>query len=164
MSRFFIDRPVFAWVIAIIIVIAGGLSIVQLPVEQYPDLAPPSVSVNASYPGASAETVEESVTQVIEQAMKGIDNLEYMSGSSSQNGGGVSLTFYSGAQYQETSRIGAGDLQPGDLVFLGPGGANHVEIYIGGGMVVSASNAATGVRLVALGYNGNASGYGRVHG
>jgi hydrophobe/amphiphile efflux-1 (HAE1) family protein len=95
-SRFFIDRPVFAWVIAIIIVIAGGLSITRLPVEQYPDLAPPSVQVNASYPGASAETVEESVTQVIEQAMKGIDNLEYMSGSSAQNGGGVSLTFAAG--------------------------------------------------------------------
>ena len=78
--------------------------------------------------------------------------------------GGVSLTYYSGAQYQQTMRIGAGDLQPGDLIFLGPGGSSHVEIYIGGGMVVSASNPATGVRLVPVGYNGTATGYGRVRG
>jgi hydrophobe/amphiphile efflux-1 (HAE1) family protein len=93
MARFFIDRPIFAWVIAIIIMLGGALSIRELPIEQYPDLAPPTVSVNANYPGASAATVEESVTQVIEQAMKGIDNVIYMSGSSSLGGGGVSLTF-----------------------------------------------------------------------
>jgi cell wall-associated NlpC family hydrolase len=75
--------------------------------------------------------------------------------------GGVSLAHYSGAQYQQTIRIGAGDLQPGDLVFYGPGGANHVEIYIGGGMVVSASNPSTGVKLAGVRY-GSASGYGRV--
>jgi cell wall-associated NlpC family hydrolase len=75
--------------------------------------------------------------------------------------GGVSLAHYSGAQYQETTRIGAGDLQPGDLVFYGPGGANHVEIYIGGGMVVSASNPSVGVVLAPVRY-GSASGYGRV--
>jgi cell wall-associated NlpC family hydrolase len=74
---------------------------------------------------------------------------------------GVRLTRYSGAQYQETIRIGAGDLQPGDLIFYGPGGADHVEIYIGGGMVVSASNPATGVKLAGVRY-GSASGYGRV--
>jgi len=77
--------------------------------------------------------------------------------------GGVSLAHYSGAQYQETTRIGAGDLQPGDLVFYGPGGANHVEIYIGSGMVVSASNPSSGVKLAGVRY-GSASGYGRVHG
>ena len=75
--------------------------------------------------------------------------------------GGVSLAHYSGAQYQETIRIGAGDLQPGDLVFYGPGGSQHVEIYIGGGMVVSASNPSTGVKLAGVRY-GSASGYGRV--
>jgi cell wall-associated NlpC family hydrolase len=74
---------------------------------------------------------------------------------------GVGLAHYSGAQYQQTIRIGPGDLQPGDLVFYGPGGANHVEIYIGGGMVVSASNPATGVKLAGVRY-GSASGYGRV--
>ncbi len=74
---------------------------------------------------------------------------------------GVSLAHYSGAQYQETIRIGPGDLQPGDLIFYGPGGANHVEIYIGGGSVVSASNPATGVKVTGVRY-GSASGYGRV--
>jgi hydrophobe/amphiphile efflux-1 (HAE1) family protein len=97
MSRFFIDRPIFAWVIAIIIVLAGTLSITILPIEQYPNLVPPTVSINANYPGASAATVEESVTQVIEQVMKGIDNVEYMSaGSSSQGSASVTLTFTAG--------------------------------------------------------------------
>jgi HAE1 family hydrophobic/amphiphilic exporter-1/multidrug efflux pump len=96
MARFFIDRPIFAWVLAIVIMLAGALSIRVLPIEQYPDIAPPSVSVSANYPGASAETIEESVTQVIEQAMKGIDNVVYMAGSSSQNSGGVTLTFEQG--------------------------------------------------------------------
>ncbi len=95
-SRFFIDRPIFAWVIAIIIVLAGTLSITQLPVEQYPNLVPPIVSVSANYPGASAKVIEDSVTQVIEQVMKGIDNVEYMSASSSQGGANVSLTFETG--------------------------------------------------------------------
>ena len=82
MSRFFIDRPVFAWVITIIIMLAGVLSILQLPVEQYPNIAPPSVSINASYPGASAETLENSVTQVIEQSLTGIDYMRYFSSTS----------------------------------------------------------------------------------
>jgi multidrug efflux pump len=110
MVSFFIDRPIFAWVIAIIIMLAGSFAIRTLPIEQYPDLAPPSVSVNANYPGASAETVEESVTQVIEQTMKGIDNVVYMSGSSSQGSGGVSLTFAAGtdpdiAQVQVQNKV-----------------------------------------------------------
>ncbi len=75
--------------------------------------------------------------------------------------GGVGLAHYSGAQYQQTIRIGAGDLQPGDLIFYGPGGSNHVEIYIGGGMVVSASNPSTGVKMAGVRY-GSATGYGRV--
>ena len=75
--------------------------------------------------------------------------------------GGVSLAHYSGAQYQQTMRIGSGDLQPGDLVFYGPGGSNHVEIYIGGGMAVSASNPSSGVKYSAVRYD-SASGYGRV--
>lgn len=75
--------------------------------------------------------------------------------------GGKSLTRYSGAQYNQTIRIGPGDLQPGDLVFYGPGGSNHVEIYIGGGMVVSASNPSSGVKMAGVRY-GSASGYGRV--
>jgi multidrug efflux pump len=91
MSRFFIDRPVFAWVIAIIIMLAGALSILRLPIEQYPSIAPPSVSINAIYPGASAETLENSVTQVIEQSLTGIDYMRYFS-SSSDSSGSVSIT------------------------------------------------------------------------
>ncbi|MDO7400094.1 efflux RND transporter permease subunit [Acinetobacter baumannii] len=97
MARFFINRPIFAWVIAIVITLAGALSIFTLPIEQYPDIAPPTVSINATYTGASAETTENSVTQVIEQSMTGLDNLLYMSSSSSSSGSSsVKLTFASG--------------------------------------------------------------------
>ncbi len=97
MARFFIDRPIFAWVIAIVIMLAGTLSILRLPVSQYPEIAPPSVRVTASYPGASAQTVEDSVTQIIEQNMTGLDNLLYMNSQSSSNGSvTISLTFESG--------------------------------------------------------------------
>ncbi|WPN60471.1 efflux RND transporter permease subunit [Pseudomonas sp. P9_31] len=97
MARFFIDRPIFAWVIAIVIMLAGALSISQLPLEQYPDIAPPTVRISATYTGASAKTVEDSVTQVIEQQMKGLDNLTYMSASSSSAGSAsISLTFAAG--------------------------------------------------------------------
>jgi HAE1 family hydrophobic/amphiphilic exporter-1 len=97
MARFFIDRPIFAWVIAIVIMLAGLASIFTLPLEQYPDIAPPRVNINATYTGASAKTIEDSVTQVIEQSMKGIDNLTYMTASSNSSGGAsVSLTFDAG--------------------------------------------------------------------
>src|SRR3954471_11343450 len=97
MARFFIDRPIFAWVIAIIIMIAGAISITRLPISRYPTIAPPSVNISAVYPGASAKTVEDSVTQIIEQNMKGLDGLLYMSGSSDSSGGAtLSLTFESG--------------------------------------------------------------------
>src|SRR5690606_25662256 len=71
MARFFIDRPIFAWVIAIIIMLAGGLAVFTLPISQYPTIAPPTVSISATYPGASAKVVQDSVTQIIEQNMKG---------------------------------------------------------------------------------------------
>ena len=97
MARFFIDRPVFAWVIAILIMGIGVPSIMALPVSQYPEIAPPSVSVQASYPGASAETVENAVTQVIEQQMTGLDGLRYFSSSSTSAGSAtVTLTFETG--------------------------------------------------------------------
>ncbi|MHA6234441.1 efflux RND transporter permease subunit [Pseudomonas fluorescens group sp. PF-69] len=97
MARFFIDRPIFAWVIAIVIMLGGSLSISQLPLEQYPDIAPPTVKISATYTGASAKTVEDSVTQVIEQQMKGLDNLTYMSATSSSAGSAsISLTFTAG--------------------------------------------------------------------
>jgi|CXWL01.1.fsa_nt_gi multidrug efflux pump len=98
MSRFFIERPIFAWVIAIVIALAGALAVISLPVAQYPEIAPPSVTISATYPGASAQTVEDSVTQVIEQQMQGIDNLRYMSASSDASGGStITLTFNQGA-------------------------------------------------------------------
>ncbi len=97
MARFFIDRPVFAWVLAIIVMLAGGISITRLAVERYPTIAPPTISISAYYPGATAQAVEESVTQIIEQSMKGLDGLIYMSSTSESDGGAsISLTFESG--------------------------------------------------------------------
>ena len=94
LSKFFLDRPVFAWVIAIIIMAGGGLAIYNLPISQYPTIAPPSISIYASYPGASAETVENSITQVIESKMTGFENLLYMSATSDSAGGSrIELTF-----------------------------------------------------------------------
>jgi multidrug efflux pump len=91
LSQFFIERPVFAWVIAIVIALMGVLAIQTLPITQYPTIAPPAVTINATYPGAAAETVQNSVTQVIEQQLTGVDNLLYFSSSSSSNGQ-VSIT------------------------------------------------------------------------
>jgi hydrophobe/amphiphile efflux-1 (HAE1) family protein len=97
MARFFIDRPIFAWVIAIVIMLAGALSIHRLALEQYPDIAPTQVSISTSYPGASAKTLEDSVTQVIEQKMQGLDHLQSMSSTSSSNGQvRVTLAFTAG--------------------------------------------------------------------
>ncbi len=110
MARFFIDRPVFAWVLAIITMMAGVLAIFSLPIEQYPKVAPPTVSISAPYPGASAETVENSVTQVIEQSLTGIDNLRYFSASSSNNSMSITLFFEPGtdadiAQVQTQNKV-----------------------------------------------------------
>ncbi|MEL4014454.1 efflux RND transporter permease subunit [Dryocola clanedunensis] len=97
MAKFFIERPIFAWVLAIILMIAGALAIFKLPVAQYPTIAPPAVAVTATYPGADAQTVQDTVTQVIEQNMNGIDNLMYMSSTSDSAGGvTITLTFNSG--------------------------------------------------------------------
>ena len=97
LSRFFLDRPVFAWVIAIIMMLAGGLAIYSLPISQYPPIAPPSISISGLYPGASAETVENSVVQIIEQKMTGLDHLIYMSATSDSAGSAnVTLTFAPG--------------------------------------------------------------------
>ena len=111
MARFFIDRPVFAWVISILIMGIGALSIVTLPVAQYPQIAPPTVSVNASYPGASAQTVANTVTQVLEQQMTGLDGLRYFSSTSSSAGSAsITLTFETGtdpdiAQVQVQNKV-----------------------------------------------------------
>ena len=86
MANFFIDRPIFAWVIALVIMLAGGLSILKLPVNQYPSIAAPAVSIQVNYPGASAQTVQDTVVQVIEQQMNGIDGLRYISSASNSDG------------------------------------------------------------------------------
>src|ERR1700687_1832077 len=97
MSRFFIDRPIFAWVIAIIITLAGILAIKKLPVAQYPSIAPPSIAITVTYPGASAETVQDTVVQVIEQQMNGIDHLLYFSSESDKDGSmTITLNFEQG--------------------------------------------------------------------
>jgi len=86
MSRFFIDRPIFAWVVAIVIMLAGALSILSLPVNQYPNIAPPAIGIIANYPGASAQTVQDTVTQVIEQQLNGLDGLRYIRSESNADG------------------------------------------------------------------------------
>ena len=97
LSRFFVDRPIFAWVVAIVIMLAGLLSIFNLPVSQYPRIAPPQVTVSATYPGASAETMSRTVTQIIEQNMTGLDGLLYMSSTSDSTGRmTITLTFEAG--------------------------------------------------------------------
>ncbi|MBW1816995.1 MAG: efflux RND transporter permease subunit, partial [Deltaproteobacteria bacterium] len=97
LSKFFLDRPVFAWVIAIVMMAAGGLAIYNLPISQYPPIAPPSIAIDSFYPGASAETVENTVTQIIEQKMTGLDDMLYLSGNSSSSGASrIELTFAPG--------------------------------------------------------------------
>lgn len=97
LSRFFLKRPVFAWVISIILMVGGILAIFKLPVSQYPNIAPPSIAITAFYPGASAETVENSVTQIIEQKMTGFENMLYLSASSDSSGNSrIELTFAAG--------------------------------------------------------------------
>jgi multidrug efflux pump len=97
MSRFFIDRPIFAWVIALVIMLAGGLSVLKLPISQYPSIAPPAVGIAVRYPGASAQTVQDTVVQVIEQQMNGIDGLRYISSSSNSDGSmEITVTFEQG--------------------------------------------------------------------
>ncbi|MFZ1621354.1 efflux RND transporter permease subunit, partial [Dokdonella sp.] len=113
MARFFIDRPIFAWVISIIIMLAGGLAIFTLPISQYPTIAPPTVAISATYPGASASVVQDSVVQIIEQNMKGLDGLLYFSSTSESSGrANITLTFEIGtdpdtAQVQVQNKLQA---------------------------------------------------------
>src|SRR5215471_1776829 len=113
LSRFFIDRPVFAWVIAVVIMLAGAIAAFSLPIEQYPNVAPPSVVINATYPGADSESLQNSVTQVIEQQLTGLDNLLYFSSSSNSDGSvSITATFAAGtspdiAQVQVQNKVQA---------------------------------------------------------
>lgn len=125
LSRFFIVRPIFAWVIALVIMIAGTLSIFRLPLSQYPDIALPQINISANYQGATAKTIEDSVTQVIEQGMNGIDGLKYMSAQSSSGNANVSLVFEAGtdpdiAQVQVQNKVTSiTRLLPQDVQALG---------------------------------------------
>src|ERR1700760_1540965 len=111
LSRFFIDRPVCAWVIAIVIMLAGAIAAFSLPIEQYPVIAPPAVVINAFYPGADAESLQNSVTQVIEQQLTGVDHLLYFSSSSASSGQvTITATFEAGtnpdiAQVQVQNKV-----------------------------------------------------------
>src|ERR1700760_2373708 len=113
LSRFFIDRPVCAWVIAIVIMLAGAIAALSLPIEQYPNIAPPAVVINAQYPGADAQSLQNSVTQVIEQQLTGLDNLLYFSSSSNADGTvSITATFAAGtnpdiAQVQVQNKVQA---------------------------------------------------------
>ncbi|WP_353229466.1 efflux RND transporter permease subunit [Novosphingobium sp.] len=96
LSRYFVDRPIFAWVLAILVMIAGGIAITTMGVEQFPDIAPPTISVSASYPGADAHTVENTVTQILEQQLKGVDGLIYFTSTSSNGQAQITATFNKG--------------------------------------------------------------------
>ena len=140
MAQFFINRPIFAWVIAIVIMLGGALSIFTLPLEQYPDIAPPRVTIGAQYTGASAETVENSVTQIIEQQLKGIDNLLYMGSTSDASGRArTTLTFAPGtnidvAQVQVQNKLQSAvnrlpDAVKSRGVFVNKGGQDFLVTY-----------------------------------
>lgn len=110
MSRFFIMRPIFAWVIAIVIMLVGLLALLRVPLSQYPDIALPQINISASYQGATAKIIEESVTQIIEQGMNGLDNLKYISANSSNGSANVTLVFEAGtdpdiAQVQVQNKV-----------------------------------------------------------
>lgn len=122
MSKFFIERPIFAWVIAIVIMLAGALAIKNLPVNQYPNIAPPAISVNVTYPGASADTTQKTVVQVIEQQLNGIDNLRYLESQSNSDGSAtIIVTFDQGtdadiAQVQVQNKVSLAESQLPDEV------------------------------------------------
>src|SRR3990167_9096107 len=115
MSKFFIDRPIFAWVIALVIMLVGALSILKLPINQYPSIAPPAIAIQVTYPGASAQTVQDTVVQVIEQQLNGIDNLRYVSSESNSDGSmtktDLSNYIVSNMQDPISRTAGVGDFQ-----------------------------------------------------
>src|SRR3546814_1305006 len=111
--RFFIDRPIFSWVIAIGILLAGIIALRGLPVEQYPSVAPPSLTISVSYPGADASTLEQNVTQVIEQELNGVEGFLYMASTSESNGtASITLTFEAGTDIDNRSEENTSELQP----------------------------------------------------
>jgi len=154
MPRFFIDRPIFAWVIAILITLSGTVAIFELPVSAYPPIAPPQVSISASYPGASAEVVEKTVTSVIEQQLTGVDNLLYFESTSRSNGTvQITLTFLTGtdpdiAQVQVQNRLGLAEPRlPEEVVRNGITVAKANNAFL---MVVALKSEDAGLDSYAL--------------
>jgi multidrug efflux pump len=117
MSKFFIERPIFAWVIAIIVMLVGAIAAISLPVNQYPNISAPAVSISVTYPGASAETTQNTVVQVIEQQLNGLDGLRYLESSSASDGSAqIIATFNQGinpdiAQVQVQDRVSLAESQ-----------------------------------------------------
>lgn len=155
MANFFIDRPVFAWVLAIVVMLAGVMALTQLPVAVYPRLAPPSVGISANYPGASAKTLEDTVTQVIEQQMNGLDHLAYMSATSSGSGqANITLTFAQGtnpdiAQVQVQNKLQAAvPLLPPEVQQQGLRVAKASKSFL---MVLTASSVDGSMKSIDVG-------------
>ncbi|WP_072929673.1 efflux RND transporter permease subunit [Nissabacter archeti] len=141
MSKFFVERPIFAWVVAIIVMLAGALSIMHLPINQYPNIAPPAISVTVTYPGASAQTVQNTVVQVIEQQLNGLDNLRYIESQSNSDGSATIIaTFDQGtdpdiAQVQVQNKVSLAESQlPTEVVNQGMRVAKYQSNFM---MVVS---------------------------
>ena len=157
MSRFFIDRPVFAWVIAIIVMLAGALAILSLPIAQYPSIAPPAISITATYPGADASTVTSTVTQPIEQQMKGLDHLEYLSSTGDSSGTStITLTFAQGtnpdiAQVQVQNKLQLAEpVLPQEVQQQGLVVAKATKNFLLGMAVYSADNSHSTADLADL--------------
>ncbi len=124
MARFFIDRPIFAWVLAIITMLAGTVAVLTLPIAQYPSIAPPAIAITANYPGASSRTLEDTVTQVIEQKMKGLDRLSYIASTSESTGSvTITLTFETGTDPGHRAGAGPEQAGPGDAAAAAGGAA-----------------------------------------
>ncbi len=154
MARFFIDRPIFAWVVAILITLAGSVAIFRLPVSAYPPIAPPQVGISASYPGASADVVEKTVTSVIEQQLTSVDNLLYFTSTSRSNGSAqITLTFQSGtdpdiAAVQVQNRLGVAESRlPQEVVQNGITAAKANNDFL---MVVALKSTDTNLDTYAL--------------
>jgi multidrug efflux pump len=153
MAKFFIRRPIFAWVIAITIMLAGLLAIFTLSISQYPDIAPTTVRINTSYRGASAETVEKSVTTIIEDGMTGLDDLTYMTSTSSTGSASISLTFGTSinpdiAQVQVQNKLQLVQSQlPGDVIDAGISVTRSTSSILLVGSLVSTDGKRTSVDL-----------------
>ena len=138
MSKFFIERPIFAWVIAVFIMVAGAVSITKLPIAQYPPVAPPTILVSVAYPGATAQTLEDSVLSVIEREMNGATGLAYIETTSQANGtGSITLSFFTYAFVNMGMVSGILPVVGIPLPFMSYGGTALVMLFLGLGILMS---------------------------